>query len=152
MITIDTVITMKSTSNCENESNNQQWLSYITLLLRHNEHDGVSNHRRLDCLLNDLFRRRSKKTTKLRVTGLCEGNPRKKDQQRRKSFHFMTSSWSPLSQPQTVTLPVNKNNYNCSENVPIFQTFHEIVREVWVEYVWYITVSSLELHGVSNHQ
>ena len=27
-----------------------------------------------DCLLNGLFRRRSKKTSKLRVTGLCEGN------------------------------------------------------------------------------
>ena len=29
--------------------------------------------RRLDYLLNRLFRRRSKKTSKLRVTGLCEG-------------------------------------------------------------------------------
>ena len=45
-----------------------------TLQWRHSEHDGVSNHRRLDCLFNRLFRRRSKKTTKLRVTGLCEGN------------------------------------------------------------------------------
>ena len=27
-----------------------------------------------DCLLNRLFRRRSKKTSKLRVAGLCEGN------------------------------------------------------------------------------
>ena len=41
---------------------------------RHNARDGVSNHRRLDCLLNLLFRRRSKKTSELRVTGLCEGN------------------------------------------------------------------------------
>ena len=41
---------------------------------RHNERDGVSNHRRFDCLLNRLSRRRSKKTPKLRVTGLCEGN------------------------------------------------------------------------------
>ena len=40
----------------------------------HNERDGVSNHRRLDCLLTRLFRRRSKKTPKLRVAGLCEGN------------------------------------------------------------------------------
>ena len=36
---------------------------------------GVSNHRRLDCLSNHLFRRISKKTSKVRVTGLCEGNP-----------------------------------------------------------------------------
>ena len=46
------------------------------LHLRHSERDGVSNHRRLDCVLNRLFRRRSKKTSKLRVTGLGEGNPR----------------------------------------------------------------------------
>ena len=41
---------------------------------RHNRHDGVSNHQPHDCLLNHLFRRRSKKTSKLRVTGLCVGN------------------------------------------------------------------------------
>ena len=41
---------------------------------RHNEHDGLSNHLPHDCLLNRLFRRRSKKTSKLRVTGLCAGN------------------------------------------------------------------------------
>ena len=45
-----------------------------TLQWRHNEREGVSNHRCLDCLLNRLFRCRSKKTAKLRVTGLCEGN------------------------------------------------------------------------------
>ena len=35
---------------------------------------GVSNHRRLDCLFNHLFRRSQKKTSNHRVTGLCEGN------------------------------------------------------------------------------
>ena len=45
-----------------------------TLQWSHNERDGVSNHRRLDCLLNRLFSRRSKTTSKLRVTGLCEWN------------------------------------------------------------------------------
>ena len=43
-------------------------------LLGHNERDGVSNHHHLYCLLSHLFRRRSKETSKLRVTGLCEGN------------------------------------------------------------------------------
>ena len=42
---------------------------------RHNVHNGVSNHRHFDCLLSRMFRCRSKKTSKLRVTGLCEGNP-----------------------------------------------------------------------------
>ena len=41
---------------------------------RHNDHDGVSNHQPHGCLLNRLFRRRSKKTSKLRVTGLCVGD------------------------------------------------------------------------------
>ena len=41
---------------------------------RHNGCDSVSNHQPHHCLLNRLFRRRSKKTSKLRVTGLCAGN------------------------------------------------------------------------------
>ena len=47
---------------------------YISLQWRHNERDVVPNHRRPDCLLKRLFRRRSKKTSKLRVTGLYGGN------------------------------------------------------------------------------
>ena len=46
-----------------------------TLQWRHNERDGFSNHRHSDCLLKRFFRSRWKKTSKLRVTGLCEGNP-----------------------------------------------------------------------------
>ena len=41
---------------------------------RHNDSDGVSNHQPHDCLLNRLFGRISKKTSKLPVTGLCVGN------------------------------------------------------------------------------
>ena len=62
-----------------------EWDNYISMLgeklnfvstlqWRHNELDSVSNHQPRDCLLNRLFRRRSKKTSKLRVTGLCAGN------------------------------------------------------------------------------
>ena len=46
---------------------------YVTSQWRHDEHDGVLNHLPHDCLLKRLFRHRSKKTSKLRVTGLCEG-------------------------------------------------------------------------------
>ena len=45
-----------------------------SLRWRHNDHDGVSNHQPHGCSLNRLFRRRSKRTSKLRVTGLCVGN------------------------------------------------------------------------------
>ena len=48
--------------------------STIPLHWRHNDHDGVSNHQPHGCLLNRLFGRRSKKTSKLHVTGLCAGN------------------------------------------------------------------------------
>ena len=41
---------------------------------RHNDHDSVLNHQPHDCLLNRLFRRRSKKTSRLCVTGHCAGN------------------------------------------------------------------------------
>ena len=41
---------------------------------RLNERDGASNHQPRDCLLDRLFRRRSKKTSKLCVTGRCTGN------------------------------------------------------------------------------
>ena len=46
----------------------------ITLRWRHNELDGISDHQPHDCLPNRLFGRRSKRTSKLRVTGLCAGN------------------------------------------------------------------------------
>ena len=49
-------------------------LNLWTLQWRYNERDSVSNYRRFDCSLNYVFRRRSKITSKLRVTGLYEGN------------------------------------------------------------------------------
>ena len=57
-----------------------------TLQWRHNERNGVSNHQPQHCLLNRLFRHISKKTLKLRVTGLFgefpgdQGIPRTKGQ------------------------------------------------------------------------
>ena len=67
---------------------------------RHHGRDRVSNHRRLHCFLNRLFRRRSKNTPKLRVTGPLWGEftgeqwiPRTKGPLRGICFHLMTSSW-----------------------------------------------------------
>ena len=50
------------------------WVFMTPIRWRHNERDSVSNHQPRDCLLNCLFRRRWKKTSKLRVTGLSAGN------------------------------------------------------------------------------
>ena len=45
-----------------------------TLHWHHSGHNGISNHQPQDCLFKHLLRRRSKKASKLRVTGLCAGN------------------------------------------------------------------------------
>ena len=64
---------------CENSLKAIQWRCRLTsttnpLRWRHNGRDSASNHQPHDCLFNRLFRRRSKKTSKLRVTGLCARN------------------------------------------------------------------------------
>ena len=51
------------------------WQMSYALQWSHNESNGISNHRHhWHCLPNRLFRRRPMKTSKLHVTGLCEGN------------------------------------------------------------------------------
>ena len=63
-----------------------------------------------DCLLNRLFRWRSKKTSKLRFTGLCAGNspvtgefPAQRASNAEKCFHLMTSSCVVVVEHPTVT-------------------------------------------------
>ena len=46
----------------------------LSLQWRHNDPDGASDDQTPDCLLNRLVRHRSKKTPKLRFTGLSVGN------------------------------------------------------------------------------
>ena len=76
----------------------------LPLQWHHNERDVVSNHRRLDCLLNRLVRRRSKKTSKFRVAGLCEGN-------------------SPVNSPHK--RPVTRKMFPCDVKLSIsFRTWH----------------------------
>ena len=61
-------------SNLFGMVNNIVALMALPLRWRDNGRDSVSNHQPHDCLLNRLFRRRSKKTSKLRVIGLFAGN------------------------------------------------------------------------------
>ena len=58
-------------------ANGWAWIQDVlwTVQWRNNGRYGVSNHQPRDCLLSRLFRRRSRKTAKFRVTGLCAGNP-----------------------------------------------------------------------------
>ena len=82
------------------------FVSGRTLQWRHNVRDGVSNHQSHDCLFNRLFRRRSKKTSKLRVTGLCEGNS-----------------------PVTSEFPAQRASN--AENAHIFWRHHDLRRSQW---------------------
>ena len=62
---------------CWKTPNVSSWIQLLTLQWRHNEgdvSDNVSHRRHLPCLLNWWFKRRSKKSSKLHVTGFCEGN------------------------------------------------------------------------------
>ena len=82
----------------------KQWSFYLTLQWRHNERDGVPDHQPHDFLLSPFIQAQIKtKTSKLRVTGLREGNssvtgefPAERPVTR-KSFHLMTSSWNNVS-------------------------------------------------------
>ena len=70
----------------------QQTTSWLPLEWRHNGRDGAWNHQPHDCSLNRLFKRRSKKTSKLRVTGRWQVNsPHKAPVTRNFFFHLMTS-------------------------------------------------------------
>ena len=61
------------TNHVSTQNKAQHGSVYIPWLWRHNGRDGVTNNQPHHCLLNRLFGRRSKKTSKLRVTGLCAG-------------------------------------------------------------------------------
>ena len=77
----------------------------MILQLRHNGCDRVSNHQPHDCLLNRLFRRISKKTPKLRVTGLCAGKS-----------------------PGTGEIPAQRASY--AENVSIWWRHYDFLRNI----------------------
>ena len=76
----------------------------------HNGRDSVSNQQPHDCLLNCLFRRRSKKTSKLRVIGLCVGNSPHKWPVTRKMFPFHDVIMSSYSTDRTIN-----RSYHCAK-------------------------------------
>ena len=91
-----------------------------SLQWRHNGRDGVSNHQPQRYLLNRLFGRRSKKTSKLRVTGLCAGNS-----------------------PGTGEFPSQMASN--AENVSIWWRHHVAV----VSWTWLLITDGLSRYGIS---
>ena len=85
----------------------------VSLRWRHNSRDGPSDHQCLGCLLSRLFRRRSRKTTKFRATGLCEGNPPVTDgfrSQRASNVENVSMWWRPHDRYFFMS-------HQCNENV-----------------------------------
>ena len=105
----------------------------LPLQWRHNGRGVVSNHQPHHCLLNRSFRRRWKKTSKLRVTGLCVGNspdrwiPRRNGQYHGKCFWWRhhdinRKKWDAIIRLSStaVDLRVRISNYM------LHKTFHGI--------------------------
>ena len=89
----------------------------ISLQLRHNEHDGISNDLPLYCLLNRLFRYRSKEISKLSVTGLCEGKSPVTGEfpaQRASNAENVFIWWHHLG------IDLNTNTWDCSASTSIY--------------------------------
>ena len=92
-------------------------------------------------LFAELFvRRRSKKTSKLRVTGLCAGNspetgefPAQMASNAKKCFHLMMSSWS-MSIARLINNIPDRNVTQWSSNI-ITQMFH-LQWFIWAFYTW----------------
>ena len=105
-----------------------------TLKWRHTQCNGVSNHQRLECLLNCLFRRRSKKTSNIGVTGLCEGIQRwqvdfpHKGPVTRKIFSFddviMTHYILPSWVEHTANIVLNQSINSCCHSKFHYQNMH----------------------------
>ena len=103
--------------------NLQVAVKYLPLQWCHNGRDGVSNHQPHDWLLNRLFRSRSKKTSKLRVTGLCAGNS-----------------------PATGEFPAQRDSD--AENVSIWWRHHDI-ENTCQDSIWTITWQLLSIQSVN---
>ena len=88
---------------------------------RHNGRVGVSNHRRLDGLLNRLFRLRSKKTSKPRLTGRCEGNS-------------PVTSEFPSQRTSNAESPSHGASH--AENASIRWRLHTISQKLYIPFTW----------------
>ena len=100
-----------TTINLQSEGLGGKTIIWLSLQWRHNGPDSVSNHQPHYCLLNRLFGPRSKKTSKLRVTGLCAWNS-----------------------PGTGEFPAQMASY--AENVSIWWRHHGAVQRVKVVEWW----------------
>ena len=98
---------------------------------RHNERDSVSKHQPRD-LLNSLFRCRSKKTSKLCVTGLCEENSP------------VTGEFPTRRASNTWNVSIWWRHHDQSEirRIVVRCPAHESIHVIWVYIVWIVVYKS----------
>ena len=118
--------------------------AWLSLQWRHNKRDGVSNHRRLYCLLDRLFRQRSKKTSNLHITGLCAGNSAVTGEfpaQMASNTENVSISWRHH---------VTRASYNkAATDLALYQQHEAILLTHW-GHVTHICVSKLTIIGLDN--
>ena len=118
-----------------NESNHEGYI--ITVTSR--DRQSISNHRRLHCLLNHLFRHKSEKTSKLCTTGPLWGEFTAdrwilltKGQQHGKRLYLMMSSWQ--DHRHLTAIKYNNPHTVCIlrwRNIYIYSRQCMIVYEMW---------------------
>ena len=137
------------------------WINGSPLHWRHNGRDSVSNHQHHDCLLNRLFRRISKKTSQLRVTGLCVGKspgtgefPAQMASNAENvciwwRHHALTNmdKWLTWAHWELITAVVKRSN---KHNIAYITAYLTLTDELWV--VFTLQWLHNERDGVSNHQ
>ena len=104
----------------------------FSLLWRHNGRDDISNDQPRDCLFNCLFRRRSKKTSKLRATGLCGGNLPVTGE-----FPAQIGSTAEMLPFDDVTI-YKENQSVTSNNGPVMWSFGVVLMFTWTR--WWKTI------------
>ena len=113
-----------------------------SLRWRHNDHAGVSNHQPPGCLLNRLFRRKSKKTSKLRVTGLCAGNSPGTGEfsAQMASYAENVSIWWRHHVEQGVSGKSENSTWICKKKISHFSGYSRELWETWqvcsVQHYW----------------
>ena len=130
--------------------------TFNQLQWRHNKHVSVSNHHPHDCLLNRVFRRRSKKATKLRVTGLCAGNSPVTGEfpaQKASNTENVSIWWRHHVIPECklkncVRCQPDGRCKQCKEGHFFTNNFKQCDRKL----IWSLTLSPHERHDVLTHQ
>ena len=109
------------------------WRRYfLALQWRHNQREGISNHLCLDCFLNRLLWRRSEKTSKLHVTGFCEGNQLMTGgfpSQRASNAENASISWRHHECCHDLVISPNRRYFISSHEAPLGAKWHVLWRQ-----------------------